>query len=925
MASSSSIANSKRSSSYIFLSACGRSLSPNLSTPKIANYDLFSSSFIDPPLFSSTSVLMVDSAAQVSSTQDIVYNTSITSSSEKRLEGHDSEIERLKSCDVYVGYCGRKESLLIRFVNWLRAEMVMHGFSCFVSYRARCSDARSHAIARTAMEEATLGVVIITKKSFSSPWNVEELKILLEKKNLIPIFFGLKQEDCLSRDIVEKKGEIWGKYGGTLWKKYEGVEEEWSKTVDGLSRLDLKFEVSMSNMRDCILDAIYLIGKKLGRGDALEKLIKWKNMIALEEFPFTRNLNFIGRKKELLEVKLMLFGDVQMEGDNDFINILPEKSCRSKNELHQMKSKGKMKGKRVWKESEEAIEMTYKHNAEDVGKFPPRKQTTRSGRKWTTNDLAFGKGIACISGEAGTGKTELLLEFAYRYSQMYKMVLWISGEERYVRINYMNLLTPLGIDVSIIDNEFYSERACPRNFEKTEGEAIRKVRRELMRGIPYLLVIDNLENEKDWWDGRKIIELLPRFGGETHVIISTRLPMILNIKPLQLSNLSNTESMSLMMRNLRDVKAVEDDALKIIGERLCKSPLGLTLVGGILSNYSIDPPKLLEAINKMPRREMHWNGEEGDVFKFNPFLIQLLDFLFLLFNQQKKHGKLAMKMVQVSGWFAPSPVPVSMLALATKVPNERANVCFLKNCNQMFTSGKVISYTNFLKVEAASNMLIRFNLARCSPKKGFISFHDITKVYAHKRGGDRFTSSMIRAVRIQGCLHVHLDHIWAACFLLFKFTPSPTAMNLSVSDILSFIKQFVLPLANHSLASLSQCDLILDLLRHSTEILEFAEHFIIKDANNEEAMPFCFFKSSRSSTLHPDPTIYQDLAHLRATLLEMRAKFMLLCGQYEIGEQLYRKALNIKEVINGWDDSETLSLRETMERLLSLQPNFFVS
>ncbi|PKU64851.1 hypothetical protein MA16_Dca020930 [Dendrobium catenatum] len=923
MASSASHANAEESSS-IFLTACGRSLSPNLSPPKITNSYIFSSSFPDPPLFSSTSVPAVDSASQVSSTSTILYNNSISSSSARKLEGNDSEIERLKSCDVYVGYCGRKKTLLIRFVNWLRAEMVMHGFLCFVSYRATCSDAKSHVMARIAMEEAPLGVVIVTRKSFSSPWSVEELKILLGKNKLIPIFFGLKQGDCFSRDIVEKKGEIWGKYGGTLWKKYEGLEEEWSEVVDGLSRLDVKFEVSTSNMRDCVFDAIYLIGKKLGRGDALEKL-KWKSRVAIEEFPFTRNLNFIGRKKELLELKLMLFGDVQMEGDEDLINILHEKGCSSNNELQQMKRKGKMKGKKVWKESKEEIEITYKHNVGDVDRFPPRKQTTKSRKKWRARDLTFGKGIACVSGEPGTGKTELLLEFAYRYSQMYKMILWISGEERYARINYMNLLTPLGIDLSIVDDEFCSKRAYPRNFQETESESIRKVRRELMRGIPYLLVIDNLENEKDWFDGREIMELLPRFGGESHVIISTCLPTVMDLQPLQLSNLSSDESMSLMMINLKDVNAVDDDALKIIGERLCRLPLGLALVGGILSNYSIDPSMLLEAISLMPQREIHWSGNVGDVFKLNPFLIQLFDFLFLVLNEHKKHGKLAMKMLQVSGWFAPSPIPISMLALATEVPNESARECFFKNCYKMFTSEKLISHSNLSKAKTASNMLIRFNLARCCPRNGFLSFHDITRVYAYRRGGDRFASSMVRAVRIQGCLPEHLNHIWAACFLLFKFNPLPSIMNLSVSDLLSFIKKFVLPLANHSFVSLSQCDLILDLLRHSTEILESMENFILVDASNDESMPFCFNRSSRSSTLHPDPLLYQDLAHLRATLLEMRAKFMLLCGQYEIGEQLYRTALNIKEVINGCEHSEILSTHEIMERLLSLQLSFLMA
>ncbi|XP_020589250.1 uncharacterized protein LOC110030716 [Phalaenopsis equestris] len=900
MASPYVVANSGSSSS-IFLSASTCSLPPNLSPPKIANSHHLSPSFIDPPLFSSTTIPVVGSVTQVSSTRAMIYNTNISSSSERRLEGNDSETERLRSCDVYIGYCDRKTPSLKRFVNWLRAEMVMHGFSFFMSYLTRCSDARSHAIARTAMEEAALGVVIVTRKSFSSPWSIEELKLLLGRKKLIPIFFGLKQKDCLSRDIIEKKGEIWGKYGGTLWKKYEAIEEEWSVAVDGLSQIDVKFEVTTSNMRDCVLDAISFIAKKLGRGDALEKLMKWKNRVATEEFPFTRNLNFIGRKKEFLKLKLTLFGDDQMECDNDFINMLPQKSSKRNNELHQMKNKEKMKGQRVWKESKEEIVMAYEHDPEDFDRFPPTEETAKRERKCGDGDLAFGKGIACISGESGTGKTELLLEFAYRYSQMYKMVLWISGEEKYVRINYMNLMNLLGVDATIVDREFYSDGANPKHFEETEGEAIQKVRRELMRGIPYLLVIDNLENEKDWWDGRNIVDLLPRFDGESHVIISTQLPMVMNIQPLKLSNLSSAESLSLMTSNLKDLKSVDEVALKIIGERLCRLPLGLALVGGILSDYSIDPPKLLELISRMrqSQREMQQSGEKEDLFTHNPFLLQLLDFLFFVLNQQKKHGKLAKKMTQVCCWFASSPIPISLLAFAAELPNERTPAFFLKNCCQMFMSEKKTLGTNLLKAEAASSMLIGVNLARRSSRKGFISFHDIIRIYAYKRGGDKFASSMVRAISTQGCLPVHLNHIWAACFLIFKFSSMSTVANLSIPILLPFIRQFVLPLADHSFASLSQCDLIVDLLHRSTKLLESVENLILAGANSEEALSYCFASGSKNSILYPDPLVYQDVARLRAALLERRAKFMVLCGHYEIGEQLCSTALNIKEVING--------------------------
>ena len=213
-------------------------------------------------------------------------------------------------------------------------------------------------------------------------------------------------------------------------------------------------------------------------------------------------------------------------------------------ERHMGNGSWKEKEPVVWKESEKEIEMqgiefSKRHNHLRLkrGKYSKRKR----GMK-----ILYGKGIACVSGDSGIGKTELILEFAYRFHQRYKMVLWIGGGSRYIRQNYLNIRSLLEVDVGV---ENGLEKTKIRGFEEQEVAAISRVRKELMRNIPYLVVIDNLESEKDWWDHKLVMDLLPRFWGETHVIISTRLPRIMNLEPLKLSYLSGVEAMSLMLGN----------------------------------------------------------------------------------------------------------------------------------------------------------------------------------------------------------------------------------------------------------------------------------------------------------------------------------------------------------------------------------------
>lgn len=72
---------------------------------------------------------------------------------------------RVRNCDVYIGYHGRKSSLL-RFADWLRAELEIQGITCFSTDRAKSRNSRKHGIMEKAMDVSAFGVVILTKKIF---------------------------------------------------------------------------------------------------------------------------------------------------------------------------------------------------------------------------------------------------------------------------------------------------------------------------------------------------------------------------------------------------------------------------------------------------------------------------------------------------------------------------------------------------------------------------------------------------------------------------------------------------------------------------------------------------------------------------------------------------------------------------------------
>ncbi|GER47952.1 disease resistance protein [Striga asiatica] len=829
---------------------------------------------------------------------------------------------RLRSCDVYIGFHGHKP-LLLRFTNWLRGELEAQGLSCFVTDRARCRNSRKHSVVLKAMDGSTFGVVILTKNSFKNPYTIEELKFFSNKKNLVPLYFDLSPHDCLVRDIIEKRGELWEKYGGELWVQYGGVEKEWRDAVNALSCADdWKLEAYDGKWRDCILRAVVLLALRLGRRSVVDRLTKWREKVEREEFPFPRNENFVGRKKELSELEFMLFGDVcGEEGKLDYFEI-KAKSRRKNSKIEGTKMR---KGKEPvvqWKESEKEIEMQNPEISQTPQVFAPESKTIskkHNRRKQRSAKIVYGKGIACVSGEPGIGKTELLLEFAYRHHQRYKMVLWIGGESRYIRQNYLNLWSFLEIDVGV---ESFAEKGRTKSFEEQEEAAVARVRKELMRNIPFLVIIDNLESEKDWWDHKLVMDLLPRFGGETHVIISTRLSRVMNLEPLKLSFLSGVEAMSLMQGGgiIRDQSITEIDALRVIEEKLGRLTLGLAIVGSILSELPINPSRLLDMLNRMPSASIEitaWSGRENNWLRRNTFLLQLFEVCFSIFDHADGRGSsLATRMALASGWFGPGPVPIPILSLAAhKIPEKTKRARLWRKIVRSMTCGVASSYARRSESEGVS-LLLRFNMARACAKDGLVQPNGLLRLYARARGGPGTARPVVRAVIARGSIHHNPDHMWAACFLVLGFGKDPALVELRVPELLFFVKEVIVPLAVRAFATFSRCGAAVEVLRLCTEALEAADEAFVGPGEKWLDGSLCWRPVRTEAQLNP--CLWQELALGRAGVLEVRAKLMARGAQFDIGDDLIRKAIFIRTSICGEDHPDTVAARETLSRITRL-------
>ncbi|XP_022734499.1 uncharacterized protein LOC111288021 [Durio zibethinus] len=798
---------------------------------------------------------------------------------------------KLRSCDVFIGFHGQNPNL-VRFCKWLKSELELRGIACFVADRAKYSDSQSHEIADRVICSVTYGVVVVTNSIFLNHLSLEEIRFFTQKKNLIPLFFDTGPAEIM----------------GLL--NCNSIGKECKEAIDGLIKChEFKLEANQGNWRSCVAKAGGMLRAKLGRKSVADKDFAGE---AFEELPFPRNRFFVGREKEIMEIETALFGHADsLEQDCCSMPIIKGEASGQSEGLADEESDGKCKEPTL----EAWVEQVMGRNSMKRSKYKKSK---------CGNYKSLGSSVICINGVPGIGKTELALEFAYRYSQRYKMVLWVGGEARYFRQNILNLSLNLGLDVSVEDEK---ERGQIRSFEEQEIEAFKRVKRELFRDMPYLLIIDNLETEREWWEGKDLHDLIPRNTGGSHVIITTRLSKVMNFDTKQLPPLHSSDAMILVRgRKKKDYPATELEFLEKFDEKLGRLSFGLWIIGSLLSELSISPSALFEAVNEVSLEDGSTSSSistSGDQYcKTNSFLMKILCFCFEVLQQVKgRRNILASRMLLVGPWFAPSPISANLLATAAKyMPLAGNRFRRWTNCLSLVSSCCGGCGLANQSEEDSAILLVKLGLARrVNRQSGYwIQFHPITQSFAKRKECLSAAKATVQGIRKHGNPLLNSDHLWASAFLVFGFKSEPPIVQLKAIDMVLYIKKTALPLAIIAFTTFSRCNSALELLKVCTTVLEEVEKSFVSQVQDWCHGSLCWKKKLQGNQ-RVDEYVWQDVTLLKATLLETRAKLLLRGGHFDSGEELCRTCISIRTVMLGHNHAQTLAAQETLAKLVRMR------
>jgi Tetratricopeptide repeat len=275
------------------------------------------------------------------------------------------------------------------------------------------------------------------------------------------------------------------------------------------------------------------------------------------------------------------------------------------------------------------------------GDIPPRNPgfTGRDGLLAAVRSgLLDGNGTAvqALQGIGGAGKTQLAVEYAYRFADFYDVVWWIAAEQTDLTgTQFAALADALG---------------CSQPGGGT-AELRRIVSAELEARGRWLVIFDNAE------DPEYVAAWLPAGGG--HVLITSRTRRWAEIAvPVDVDVLSRPESVGLLVKRIPGLSAQDADRMAAATGDL---PLALAQAAGYLAETGISVADYTGLLGTHAAEAL----DRGRPVSYPRSLAAVT---LLAFGQLHAEDPVAADLAMLCAFLAPEPVPVEWLSRAVVGP-----------------------------------------------------------------------------------------------------------------------------------------------------------------------------------------------------------------------------------------------------------------
>jgi cellulose biosynthesis protein BcsQ/tetratricopeptide (TPR) repeat protein len=259
-----------------------------------------------------------------------------------------------------------------------------------------------------------------------------------------------------------------------------------------------------------------------------------------------------------------------------------------------------------------------------------------------------------VSGLGGVGKTQLVQEYAYRFSADYDVVWWIPASQPAEARAKLAALAPL-----LLGAVAGGEATDPDAGDT--GQLIRAVLTALRRGDPYrdwLVIFDNAENPDE------IAPLTPI--GPGHVIITTR-NQDWGADKAELVGIdvfSRAESVELLKRRGQPMSDQDADRL---ADRLGDLPLALEQAAVWLSETGMSVQEYLQLFDEHERANRRRETPVGLEDRSETYPASVAATWSIVFERLRVDAPASLQLLELCAFFGPEPIPFRVLRFGHRV------------------------------------------------------------------------------------------------------------------------------------------------------------------------------------------------------------------------------------------------------------------
>ena len=283
---------------------------------------------------------------------------------------------------------------------------------------------------------------------------------------------------------------------------------------------------------------------------------------------------------------------------------------------------------------------------------PYQRNTFFTGRKYVLNAVyeAFcsekaANQIQALSGLGGIGKTQIALEYAYRYHSEYRVILWLRGDTR------EKMFSDIVAMAALLN--------LKEQYNQEPQQVVEAVRSWLRKNTKWLLIIDNIE------DFKLVRAILPAMA-RGHTLLTTRTQTTGNVaQRIDVEKMLSEEGVLFLLKRTKVVKQDADlhdttpadcQQARAIVEALAGLPLALDQAGAYIEETGCT---LANYLQRYQVRRMKLLSMRGGFAFDHPAPVTTT--FSSTFERIEKSSQTAMELLRFCAFLHPDAIPEELI------------------------------------------------------------------------------------------------------------------------------------------------------------------------------------------------------------------------------------------------------------------------